>query len=205
MREEKKVVVSTGGAMGQGRAHGVKFAENGFDVVLANMLDPEDERYRETVRMLNELGAEVLAVKANICSTPDMEKLFTRILHDVKDGYELSDESVDKIKLWVDRLDTGTEARTLLYKALEGNSLSEREKGYLLYCLVKGKTLVTQAEKKSDLHLARAIVEQAAMDTLQVSAGIAEEIRKMVFWYAASQVEQDEIRHRNLMYYGGVK
>ena len=137
--------------------------------------------------------------------SPDMEKLFTRILHDVKDGYELSDESVDKIKLWVDRLDTGTEARTLLYKALEGNSLSEREKGYLLYCLVKGKTLVTQAEKKSDLHLARAIVEQAAMDTLQVSAGIAEEIRKMVFWYAASQVEQDEIRHRNLMYYGGVK
>lgn len=28
--EEKKVVLITGGAMGQGRAHAYKYAENGF-------------------------------------------------------------------------------------------------------------------------------------------------------------------------------
>mgnify|MGYP000615748012 CR=1 FL=1 len=44
MSDEKKVVLITGGAMGQGRAHAVKYAENGFNVVLADMLDPEDER-----------------------------------------------------------------------------------------------------------------------------------------------------------------
>ena len=38
--EAKKVVLITGGAMGQGRAHAVKYAENGFNVVLADMLDP---------------------------------------------------------------------------------------------------------------------------------------------------------------------
>lgn len=38
--EEKKVVLITGGAMGQGRAHAYKYAENGFNVVLADMLDP---------------------------------------------------------------------------------------------------------------------------------------------------------------------
>ena len=31
--EEKKVVLITGGAMGQGRAHAYKYAENGFNVV----------------------------------------------------------------------------------------------------------------------------------------------------------------------------
>ncbi len=73
MSTEKKIVLITGGAMGQGRAHAVKYAENGFNVVLADMLDPEDERFQETIRELKELGADVLAMKANICSTPDME------------------------------------------------------------------------------------------------------------------------------------
>ena len=67
MSEQKKTVLITGGAMGQGRAHAVKYAQNGFNVVLADMLDPEDERFQETIKELNELGAEVLAVKANIC------------------------------------------------------------------------------------------------------------------------------------------
>lgn len=112
MSEEKKVVLITGGAMGQGRAHGVKFAENGFDVVLADMLDPEDERYQETVRILNDLGAKVLAVKANICSTPDMEKLFADAWEtfgrldvvvanagviNFGNTWELTDEQVEKV------------------------------------------------------------------------------------------------------------
>ena len=37
---ERKVVLITGGAMGQGRSHALKFAENGFDVVLADMQEP---------------------------------------------------------------------------------------------------------------------------------------------------------------------
>ena len=42
MSEEKKVVLITGAAMGQGRAHAVKYAQNGFNVVVADMLDVED-------------------------------------------------------------------------------------------------------------------------------------------------------------------
>lgn len=38
---ERKVVLITGGAMCQGKSHALKFAENGFDVVLADMQDPE--------------------------------------------------------------------------------------------------------------------------------------------------------------------
>ena len=50
MSEQKKTVLITGGAMGQGRAHAVKYAQNGFNVVLADMLDPEDERFQETIK-----------------------------------------------------------------------------------------------------------------------------------------------------------
>ena len=38
---ERKVVLITGGAMCHGKSHARKFAENGFDVVLADMQDPE--------------------------------------------------------------------------------------------------------------------------------------------------------------------
>ena len=44
---EKKVVLITGGAMGQGRGHAYKYAKNNFDVVLADMLEPENENFQE--------------------------------------------------------------------------------------------------------------------------------------------------------------
>lgn len=113
MSEQKKTVLITGGAMGQGRAHAVKYAQNGFNVVLADMLDPEDERFQETIKELNELGAEVLAVKANICSTPDMENLFAKAWEkfgrldvivianagviNLRKYLELTDEQVEKV------------------------------------------------------------------------------------------------------------
>ena len=106
MSTEKKTVLITGGAMGQGRAHAVKYAENGFNVVLADMLDPEDERFQETIRELKELGADVLA------STPDMEALFAAAWEkfgrldvvianagviNFGNTWELTDEQVEKV------------------------------------------------------------------------------------------------------------
>lgn len=74
--EDKKVVLITGGAMGQGKAHALKHASNGFNVVLADMLDPSDSRFKETIEECNKLGAKVLAVKSDITSDEEMESLF---------------------------------------------------------------------------------------------------------------------------------
>ena len=74
--DERKVVLITGGAMGQGRAHAYKYAENGFDVVLADMQEPTNDAFKETIAHCESIGAKVLAVKANITSTEDMENLF---------------------------------------------------------------------------------------------------------------------------------
>ena len=65
---ERKVVLITGGAMGQGKAHALKYAQNGFDVVLADMQDPEGETFKATVAEIEAAGAKALDVKCNICS-----------------------------------------------------------------------------------------------------------------------------------------
>ena len=75
---ERKVVLITGGAMGQGKAHALKFAENGFDVVLADMQDPDGEVFRATVQEIEKLGAKALAVKCNVTSDDDMKAMFEK-------------------------------------------------------------------------------------------------------------------------------
>ncbi len=75
---ERKVVLITGGAMGQGKAHALKYAQNGFDVVLADMQDPEGETFKATVAEVEAVGAKALAVKCNVCSDEDMQNLFAK-------------------------------------------------------------------------------------------------------------------------------
>lgn len=75
---DKKVVLITGGAMGQGRTHAVEFAKIGYDCVLLDMLDPTDERFTETIKMVEEAGGTALAIQTNICSTEDMEAAFAK-------------------------------------------------------------------------------------------------------------------------------
>ena len=109
---ERKVVLITGGAMGQGRSHALKFAENGFDVVLADMQDPENPVFLETVREIEALGVRALAVRCNITNDSDMKHLFEETWETfgrldvvvanagvINFGYtwELTDEQVQKV------------------------------------------------------------------------------------------------------------
>ena len=59
---DKKVVLITGGAMGQGAMHAVEFAKVGYDCVLLDMLDPTDERFAAAVAEVEALGATVLPI-----------------------------------------------------------------------------------------------------------------------------------------------
>ena len=110
-KSSKKVVLITGGAMGQGRTHAVAFAKAGFDIVLIDMLEPENEIFKETIELVRDAGGEVLALQANICSTPEVEAAFAQAWETfgrldvvvanagiINFGYtwELSDEQVER-------------------------------------------------------------------------------------------------------------
>ena len=96
---DRKVVLITGGAMGQGKSHALKFAENGFDVVLADMQDPEGEVFKQTVAEIEATGAKALAVRANVCSDDDMKAMFENAWETINFGYtwELTDAQVQKV------------------------------------------------------------------------------------------------------------
>lgn len=110
-KSSKQVVLITGGAMGQGRTHAVAFAKAGFDVVLIDMLVPENEIFKETIELVRDAGGEVLPLQANICSTPEVEAAFAQAWETfgrldvvvanagiINFGYtwELSDEQVER-------------------------------------------------------------------------------------------------------------
>lgn len=69
-RLERRVAVVTGGANGIGRACCVRFAEEGADVVVADLLDTE-----ETVTLVKERGREALAFKLDATSQAGNEAM----------------------------------------------------------------------------------------------------------------------------------
>lgn len=73
---ERKTILITGGAQGQGRADAIKFAQNGFDVILGDVIDPAHETFRACVQELEDLGANVLAQKCDVTSMREVETLF---------------------------------------------------------------------------------------------------------------------------------
>lgn len=75
---DKKVVLITGGAGGQGRSHALEFARHGYTIVLADLLEPTDSAYQETVNALQGLGSQVLIQKTNICDSRDVQALFDK-------------------------------------------------------------------------------------------------------------------------------
>ena len=69
-RLKGKVAVITGGASGIGQACAVRFAEEGADIVVAD-LQPGDA----TVRLVEELGRKAIAVKVDTTSEADCDNM----------------------------------------------------------------------------------------------------------------------------------
>jgi len=72
-----KVALITGGAQGIGKAVAFLLAQNGADIVVS---DINLERAEETVREIQALGRKVLALKVDVASLVDVEKMVEAIL-----------------------------------------------------------------------------------------------------------------------------
>lgn len=71
---ENQVVLITGGAGGQGRAHAVKSAEYGADVVLLDRFESGHEAYSETIETVEKLGRKALALGCDITSQDALDR-----------------------------------------------------------------------------------------------------------------------------------
>jgi SDR family mycofactocin-dependent oxidoreductase len=87
-----KVAVITGGARGQGRAHALRLAREGADIVVCDvaaqlksvpypMAEPAD--LEETVRLVEQMGRRCIGVVADVRDTPAMQELADRAVNEL--------------------------------------------------------------------------------------------------------------------------
>lgn len=141
--------------------------------------------------------------------TPRMNFLFEKLLGKPS-ATELSDEEVDKIRTWIDGLNVQGKTKMQLRSVLEGaGNLTMDDKRELLYRIVNGNDFLKRAGMYAGTDSARAAgmreIDHSIMEMLQVSALLAEEIRKQVFLFAADRIKEPESQHIELKIYGGVK
>jgi SDR family mycofactocin-dependent oxidoreductase len=85
-RLEGRVAFVTGAARGQGRAHALRLAEEGADIIAADVCAPIDTiKYpsatradlEETVRQVSELGRQIVAAEADVRDLARLEQVVT--------------------------------------------------------------------------------------------------------------------------------
>lgn len=136
------------------------------------------------------------------------DHIFDMLLKNSPDDTSQETEDIDQIKTWIDRQETGHEAKKLLHQMLvDRQPLSESEKEYSLYCLTKGKHLVEEIRRSTvSTEGAQALADQQIMESLLVSERLAQEIRQIVLIYAADSIRGvDEQQYYELRQIGGVQ
>lgn len=138
--------------------------------------------------------------------SPLKQEIISRIVGDKKENTELTEEVIEQIKRWIDCLNTGKEAKLLLYKMLDvENELSEQERGFLLYCIVKGKSIIGRTQNMVNSETIRMAVDTQISDMLSIDLLLAVKVRKIIFSYAAQNIDGNLDYSNELLINGGVK
>lgn len=136
------------------------------------------------------------------------EYIFEALLQNGPDDIWQEREHVDQIKSWIERQETGSEVKKLLYQALiDRKLLSEQDKRYALYCLTRGKHLIMEARRTAvTSETAGMVIDMRIMERFSVSERTARKVRGMVLLYAADHIHHvDEVQYHELREIGGVQ
>ena len=134
-----------------------------------------------------------------------MEVFFQRMLYGMNDSRELTKEDVERLNAWIDRQDIGDPVKDQMRQvAKTGDQLSEDARGEVLYCVLRGKSLLTPYLSMDHPAMIQKAVDLEIMDRLHVSEDLAGQIRKSVYLYAASH-QEDQATRETLLRHGGVQ
>lgn len=125
--EEKKIVFVTGGSRGIGKEVALKFAENGYDVILNYVSDKTDVEGLKNE--LKEKGADSLILKADVSKTEEVDSIVKKAI-----------EKFGKIDVLVNN--AGITKDNLLMR------MSEEEFNKVLEINLKGTFIVTKLVTK---------------------------------------------------------
>ena len=125
--EEKKTVLVTGGSRGIGKEVALKFAENGYDVILNYVSDKTD--VDGLTKELKDKGAESLILKADVSNAEEVENVVKQAI-----------EKFGKIDVLVNN--AGITKDNLLMR------MSEEEFDKVIEINLKGTFIVTKAVTK---------------------------------------------------------
>jgi SDR family mycofactocin-dependent oxidoreductase len=188
-----KVVLITGGARGQGRAHALASAREGADVVVTDIgadmasvpyaLGAKDE-LEETVRLVEELGRRALGIVADVRSQQDMDEVVRRSISElgkvdalvanagilsVGPVWELTDEQ------WQDMLDVNLTGVWRSVKAVLPRMIERRSGSIVLTSSQNGEEPEEgvghyTAAKHGVLGLMKAVAQEAARHDVRCNA-----------------------------------
>lgn len=127
IKEEKKVVLITGGTRGIGKKTAEKFAKNGYNVIINYVSDNTD--VEKITKEFNEIGSECLIVKADVSKKSDVDNLI-----------KIAIEKFKKIDVLVNN--AGITKDNLLMR------MTEEEFDKVIEINLKGTFLVTKAVSK---------------------------------------------------------
>lgn len=127
-------------------------------------------------------------------STSYMNVFLGRIVKTDPTIGELNAEDVDRLKNWIDNLPVGRNTKLQLLSVLnpEGK-LNNLNKGEILYRLANGNDFLRYAGTKTDREAACTAIDQKIMQQLDISRELAEQVRREIFLYAASQIDRERL------------
>jgi SDR family mycofactocin-dependent oxidoreductase len=188
-----KVVLITGGARGQGRAHAIASAREGADVVVVDIgtdissvpyaLGQKDE-LEETVQLVEQLGRRALGVVADVRSQQEMDEVVRRAIDEfgkidalianagilsVGPVWELTDEQ------WQDMLDVNLTGVWRSVKAVLPHMIERRSGSVVLTSSQNGEEPEEgvghyTAAKHGVLGLMKAVAQEAARYDIRCNA-----------------------------------
>lgn len=127
------------------------------------------------------------------------------LLSDISKPLELNDEDVDKLNNWISSQHIDTDMKKELQKLIEHGSPYPSLAQSALYCLTKGREIITSTEQILESTVRQAEADRRIIEMLHISNTTAAEVRRQIFAYAAEKVREDAEQYRDLLFYGGVR
>lgn len=112
----------------------------------------------------------------------------------------LKDEQVDRIRYWVNQLDTGIDAKRILLDAVNHQERpSEEDIRFALYSVVKGQRLINASINQTDDAARKDYINRQIQEVLHISEEVTDLVRQQIYYYIQPLPERENLELRKVL------